>query len=145
MKANIYELTAAITAWRETVLKDAHPNRMLDKLLEEIEELKDKPCDGHELADIMIILLDYCHTVGVDIVKAVHYKMEINEKREWEIDKDGKLQHKKPIEGGSGETLAYCSYCQEPVTGGTPVECFHDIGLPCLVDGIRRLGPVDDS
>jgi hypothetical protein len=144
MNYDIRTITDNIIEWRETILPDAHPTMMLDKLIEELEELKAKPCDGHEMADIMIIFLDYCHTVGVDIVKAVHYKMEINRERTWEIDKDGKLQHKRFDESDLRDPLAYCGHCEEPVSGGTSVECLHDVGAPCLIDGVRRPNRIGD-
>jgi hypothetical protein len=135
MESDIRELTAEIITWRKTILKDPHPTMMLSKLIEELEELKEHPCDGHEMADIMIIFLDYCDTVGVDIVKAVHYKMEINKEREWELDNDGKLQHKRSIESEPRPALAYCRYCEATIPGGTPMECLHDIDQPCIIDG----------
>ena len=138
MKSDIRELTIDIVAWRETVLMDPDPAMMLSKLQDELEELKEKPCDGHELADIGIIFFDYCDAVGIDIVKAIHWKMKINKERTWEIDKDGKLQHKRFDEGKSCKTLAYCRHCQKPIGGGTPVECLHDINEPCLIDGTGR-------
>ena len=139
--SDIYELTSAIVRWRNTVYPDATPMVMLDKLIEEMEELKDRPCDGHEMADIMIIFLDLCGAAGIDIVKVVHWKMLINEGRTWEIDKDGKLQHCEPTESGQRETLAYCTYCSRTNAGGTPVQCLYDVGESCLVDGTgRRFG-----
>lgn len=137
MNYDIRIITKGIVDWRETILPNPDPAMMLSKLQDELEELKSKPCDGHEMADIMIIFLDYCDAVGVDIVKAVHWKMEINKKRTWEIDEDGKLQHKRLIKSEPRDSLAYCRHCENPVTGGTPVECLHDIGKSCLIDGVR--------
>lgn len=140
MISSIPELTAAVVAWRKTVLEDAHPEMMLSKLVEELEELKEKPCDGHELADIMIIFLDYCDTVGVDIVKAVHYKMEINKKRTWELDQDGKLQHKQLNESGQREAVAYCGYCEGTITDGPPVECLDTSHPTCKYNRLLNDG-----
>jgi len=138
MRTDIYELTSYIVTWANTVNPDRDPFVTLKKLLEEIEELQTRPGDGYELADVMILFLDLCHLTGVDIVKAVHWKMKINEGRTWELQEDGTLQHKRSTESGFGTQVAYCSHCEDPILGGTPVECLHDIGEPCLIDGPNR-------
>ena len=138
MKTDIREMTEYIVNWCDTIYPERTPEIVLSKLIEELEELKDRPCDGHELADVGILLLDYCDLVGVDLVKVIHWKMKINKARTWEIDEDGKLQHKRPAKSTERQTLAYCTNCQDPIGGGTPVECLHDIGQPCLADGTRR-------
>lgn len=135
MKSDIRELTEYITNWADSVYPNRDPFVTLKKLLEEIEELQTRPGDGYELADVMVLLLDLCHLTGVDIVKAVHWKMKINEGRTWELRDDGTLHHKKSAEGGFHKKVAYCSYCEDPIPGGTPVECLHDIDLPCKIDG----------
>ena len=135
MRTDIYELTSYIVTWSNEV----HPNRdpfvTLKKLLSEIEELQERPGDGYELADVMILLLDLCHLTGVDIVKTVHWKMKINEGRSWELQADGTIHHKRTIESKQRNTLAYCRYCQDPIFGGTPVECLSIIGKDCITDG----------
>jgi len=139
MITDIKELTDRIVGWADEV----HPNRdpfvTLKKLLSEIEELQERPGDGYELADVMILLLDLCHLTGVDITKTVHWKMQINEGRTWELQDDGTLQHRRLDEGGVSDSVAYCRHCEDPIIGGTPMDCLHDCDKPCLIDGFGRL------
>jgi NTP pyrophosphatase (non-canonical NTP hydrolase) len=85
-------MTTDIQEWLRQVYPDRKPEAVFAKLMDEIEELKDRPTDGWEAADVMILLLDFCELSGIDIVKAVHWKMERNRKRKWEM-KDNKLCH----------------------------------------------------
>ena len=135
--SNIYELTEDIAKWVEPLAPNRGLSCIQDKMLDEMAELIESPVDPGEMADMMILLLDYCRVAGVDIVEAVHKKMIINRGREWETI-DGKLQHKEHTESGKRETVAYCAHCQDPITGGTPVQCLHDVGESCLIDGPGR-------
>jgi hypothetical protein len=121
MQADIYKATQEIVEWCNSVFPQRTPDKVLDKLLEEIEELRERPCDGHELADVMILLLDYCDMVGVDILKVMHWKMEINKKRRWWIDERGILQHEDPDEGAVREALAHGEYGNHADIGGAPM------------------------
>ena len=89
----IKQMQKEIVEWADQHHPDRLPENAFNKMLEEIEEWKTRPCDGHEAADVMIILLDVCHLAGIDIEKAVKWKMRINNQREWEIDHDNKLKH----------------------------------------------------
>lgn len=88
----ITELQQQIVDWADTVHPNRLPEEAFEKLLEEIDEWKQRPCDGHEAADVLILILDICHLAGLDPEKIVRWKMRINQQRNWEIQ-NGILKH----------------------------------------------------
>lgn len=95
MLTDIKEMQEFVVGWADDLMPNRLPEQAFAKLLEEIEEWKDRPADGHEAADVLIIFLDVCDLVGIDVVKAFHHKMRINQKREWELNEKGLLSHVK--------------------------------------------------
>ena len=93
MISTIRSMTEEIVEWADTVHPTRKPEETFKKMLKEIEELKHDIGHGDELADVMILLLDVCHLVDVDIYNEVAKKMLINRDRKWEIQDDGTLQH----------------------------------------------------
>lgn len=93
---DIREITEAIQLWCDEVYPDRTKEQMIAKLKEEFEEFSEKPLDAWEAADIIIILFDLCNHLGFDIAKVVHHKMDINRKRQWQINEKGVLKHVKP-------------------------------------------------
>jgi hypothetical protein len=93
---DVREMTAMIQAWCDEVYPDRTKDQMITKLMEEFQELRERPLDAWEMADIFIIMLDLCNHLGFDIAKVVHHKMDINRQREWSINDDGILKHVKP-------------------------------------------------
>ena len=93
---SIREVQTNIAAWADTVFPHRTVNDALTKLvMEEIPELLLDP-SPEELADVLVLVLDVAHLMGVDIQQAVHDKMEINRKRRWIINaKTGLLNHIK--------------------------------------------------
>lgn len=96
-ESDIYNLTELVVKWADSVpqLQGRTPEAAFRKMVKEIGEWADRPADGHEAADVFLIFLDVCHLTGIDIVKALHYKMRINANRKWEIGEDGLVQHVK--------------------------------------------------
>lgn len=86
-------LTQEIAEWADSISPNRSPEGAFTKMLEEIKEWSERPCDGHEAADVMIMLLDVCHLAGIDIAKAVRWKMRINRNREWNVSEDGSFTH----------------------------------------------------
>lgn len=69
---------------------------MFLKIYHETSELIDAKTDGQradELADLMIMLLDYGSRKKIGIELAVLRKMAINEKRKWATNELGVNQH----------------------------------------------------
>lgn len=90
---DLEEMSENIVSWADRLIPGRSPEKAFEKLIEEIEEWSKRPADGHEAADVMIVFLDLCHLAGIDIAKAVHWKMRINTGRTWTIDENGVLQH----------------------------------------------------
>lgn len=96
VKYDIRDITAEIRAWCDQVYPDRTRDQMISKIMEEFQELAEKPLDAWEMADILIIMLDLCHHLGFDIAKIVHHKMDINRKRQWQVNEQGILKHVSP-------------------------------------------------
>lgn len=84
-----------IDNWINKILPDRTPEMALQKLImEEIPELLNGGIDDPmEWADVFILVLDCAKLRNIDIIEAVHAKMDINENRDWEINKSGVLHH----------------------------------------------------
>ena len=128
MLSSIRDLQEDIVEWADSISPKRTPEAAFDKMLEEIEEWKSRPCDGHEAADVLIMLLDVCHLAGIDPVKAVHWKMRINRERSWEVQPDGTFKHttnEQRHTGTAGHTASagrkkvdYCPNCQKSIVSG---------------------------
>lgn len=64
----------------ETTIQD-----FIDKLDEEVKELKESFTNNesteYEMADVILVVLNFAHHFGIDIEKAIKFKIEINKKR----------------------------------------------------------------
>jgi phage pi2 protein 07 len=92
--SDIRSITATVQSWCDEVYPERTKEDMIKKLMQEFQELSDKPLDGWEMADIAIIMFDLANHLGFDLPKLIHHKMEINRKRSWKIE-EGVLQHVK--------------------------------------------------
>lgn len=95
IKYDLREINDDIQEWLEGVFPNRHPDVVFSKLLEELEELEDRPTDSWEWADVLILVLDLMHLYGIDPAKAIHWKMDCNKRRNWTFE-DGKLKHVRP-------------------------------------------------
>lgn len=50
------------------------------------EEIKDRDELGSELADVTLYLLQLASVSGIDLEQAVLKKIEVNKKREWDVE-----------------------------------------------------------
>lgn len=89
---DIRKITDEIDDWLQVVYPDRHPDKVWEKLMDELEELKACPTNAFEWADVLILTFDLMRMYGLDPAKAIHWKMDINKRRKWEM-KDGKLVH----------------------------------------------------
>ena len=93
---DLRDITKNIVEWCNEVYPERNHELILKKLEEEFQELRDKPLDAWEMADIMIILFDLCDELGFDVAKIVDKKMQINKARRWQVTDQGILKHVKP-------------------------------------------------
>jgi len=91
-------LQEQIASWADKTFPNRTVFNATTKLiLEEIPEWLQDQDDPHEYADLVILILDIAYLKGIDVRKAVLEKMEINRKREWEVNPDtGFMNHIKP-------------------------------------------------
>jgi NTP pyrophosphatase (non-canonical NTP hydrolase) len=77
--------------------------RSIDRMLEEVKELKDVKIDHNtdfydvadECADIYITMCQIANTFGFDLHSCIDHKMEINRARKWKRAEDGTGQHEE--------------------------------------------------
>ena len=95
---NIDLIAQSIREWADQVFPDRTDASMFLKFFGEANELLDAGDDPHavaeEVADLMILLLDYAKRKGVkDITGAILAKMRVNRHREWVVTPSGVMQH----------------------------------------------------
>jgi hypothetical protein len=83
---SLYTIQREITKWADINFPNRDAVGVRNKLKEELDEWAAAPDDAAELADVMILLLDWCHLKGVDAQAAINEKMGINVTRQWVFD-----------------------------------------------------------
>lgn len=139
-------LACDIKEWADKQFPNRTDAAMFLKLYGEIHELIDAgdDCEG-EIADLLILLLDYSKRKNVNPSTAVQNKLAINRKRVWKQTAIGTFQHvvDVPVPGGApalcvpeqsgdgsgdanvgGQALAHDRHHENPNSGGTHGECF---------------------
>ncbi len=94
--SSVRDVQERIKKWADSIYPDRTAHSALVKLvLEEIPELLGGGLDRpEEYADTLILLFDIAQMKGIDVLQAVNDKMDINEKRTWEINKEtGLMRH----------------------------------------------------
>jgi phosphoribosyl-ATP pyrophosphohydrolase len=90
-----------VTGWANATFGPAGSNaRVAARANEEMAELlraltadDNHPKAAEEVADIVIILYRLASRLGVDLYDEIDRKMEVNRKREWNLDKTGHGYH----------------------------------------------------
>ena len=79
-----------LTNWQEKIGNwacDTFPQSTdasrIEHMSREVEELRQKPDDPFEAADIMLLLLHHAHVNGYDLFAAVQEKYQIIKRRTW--------------------------------------------------------------
>lgn len=92
---NVQELQIEIATWIDPLNPGRTPLSTIAKILEELGELiaSERMNDPLELADVAILVLDLFYLQRVDLVSAVHAKLEINRARAWRIADSGAMRH----------------------------------------------------
>lgn len=96
-KGEIRLLQTRICEWADSIFPNRSTADILLKMYEELGEYARDPKSHLELADVMILLLDAAHLNGIDVWGAVNAKMDINEKRRWNLDANTRIM--RHVEG----------------------------------------------
>ena len=92
-KESFQKLAADILEWHDSTMPGGAAKAFCDKLQEEIEELRDDP-GVPEAADVMIVLLSFMGTLGVEnLMEATREKLEIIKRRKYEKNEHGNYHH----------------------------------------------------
>ena len=96
-----------VSLFRDNHFPDQSPLSAARKIRDESEELvreEELLANGNgegsdfEAADVLITLLGWCEATGtavVDVVLDAHLKMDVNDKRKWQLNADGTASHVK--------------------------------------------------
>lgn len=88
-------LQREISKWADNNFPGRDHVSVKNKLDKEIAEWAKDPENADEFADVMILILDWAHLMGVDMQAAVNTKMKINLTRNWIFNPaDRTWQHK---------------------------------------------------
>lgn len=95
---DINHLAIDIKEWADEVFPARTDQSMFLKMFKEIGELvdaEDVEEQESEVADMLIMLLDYARRKGINPSIAIQKKMRINKTRTWRITPIGVMQHVK--------------------------------------------------
>lgn len=96
MKGHINNLAGAIQEQADTLFPQRTDTSMFLKMYSELGELAsaNTPAErAGELADVLIMVLDYGSRHGIDMELAILRKMAINQNRKWVTNALGVNQH----------------------------------------------------
>lgn len=91
----VVELVNDIYQWAESTFPARTDTSMFLKMFKELGELIDAPDDPMEVADVLIMVLDYARRKNIDVASAITQKLAINRQRKWKINPDGTMSHVK--------------------------------------------------
>lgn len=91
------ETQKTIDDWANNTFGYIDINTSIDRMLQEVEELKLATPEQveEECADILITLYRVASAIGYDLHACVDHKMQINRGRKWKSNGDGTGQHIK--------------------------------------------------
>lgn len=79
--------------WAHKTFQHTNPSVNVQKLVEEVHELAEDPCNGEEMADVLMLLLHQSSLAGVDLAAEFNKKLQINLQRTWHQNADGTYSH----------------------------------------------------
>ena len=97
MTESIDTIALGITAWANEAFPGRTDTGMYLKMYSEIAEMIDADDThvGAEVADVLIMVLDFAKRKGINIEDAIATKMAINRERKWAKNKLGAWSHVK--------------------------------------------------
>lgn len=88
----IDELADAIREQADRLFPDRTDSSMYLKLFKEVGELIEGG-DPDEVADVLILVLDFAKRKNIDIQSTIVNKMQINDRRQWVVNELGVMRH----------------------------------------------------
>ena len=92
MIETIDTLALAVKIQADRLFPDRNDQSMFLKMYGEISEMVETP-GPDEVADVLILILDYAKRHDIDIEAAIKSKMAINDERRWETNHLGVIRH----------------------------------------------------
>lgn len=86
-----------VSEWAQATFPHQTAESKLAHMLKEVDELKQEPADGEEMANIFILLLNLAEMNGHDLMQQARAKMAKNRLRTWGApDEQGVCHHIEP-------------------------------------------------
>lgn len=96
--ASTTEFQREISTWAAQTFPGQTPASKVEHLIEEVNELRDNPSDGEEMADCVILLFNLAEMGGFDLLEEARKKMAKNKLRKWgPPDERGVCHHIKDV------------------------------------------------
>jgi len=80
---SLYTIQREISRWADIQFPERDATSVANKLKQEMAEWQKDPDDAAELADVLILVLDWAYLKGVDMQQAINQKMVVNLSRNW--------------------------------------------------------------
>lgn len=97
------ETQLTVCAWADDTFGPCTPQVAVDRMLEEIDELRalegdPTVCEAtrrirDECSDVVIAMYRVAETLGFDLHKAIYSKMSLNRERKWQVSSAGVGYH----------------------------------------------------
>ena len=96
VRRNAATIQKRIVDWAEATFPNQPTSAKIDHLADEVQEVRDNPNDGEELADCAILLFNLAGRAGVDLMTEIEKKFAKNVARKWgSPDARGVVNHIK--------------------------------------------------
>lgn len=94
IRRNAATIQERIHQWAESTFPGQPTSAKIDHLSDEVNEVRENPNDGEELADCAILLFNLASRAGVNLMTEIEKKFAKNIKRKWGTpDERGVVKH----------------------------------------------------
>lgn len=90
---NLDTVLKDVAAWADDSFPEETLDARLAHLRKEYDELLARPESGEEMADMVMIIANHAHIMGVDLKAEIRRKLAINRVRTWRTGPDGVVEH----------------------------------------------------
>jgi hypothetical protein len=93
-RPHLEDVLAEVVAWGRETFPTSTDRSKIAHLRKEVDELAERPMDGTEMADVLMILAHLAGAYDVDLTTMVRHKLAVCRTRTWGApDADGVVEH----------------------------------------------------
>lgn len=97
-RQHLEDVLAEVVAWGRETFPSSTDQSKIAHLRKEVDELAERPMDGTEMADVLMILAHLAAAHGVDLTTTVKHKLAVCRTRTWgQPDAAGVVEHVREI------------------------------------------------